>query len=188
MSALGAYTQSKDEDQPERTSTMPRPTSQKQLLEFAQSNYDALQKIITPLSETEMVEAGCVGDWSVKDVLAHLYEWQQMVTRWYAVGKAGENPVTPHEDYTWREIPALNQHIYETYKDHDLSDIQAMLSQSHDDIMSLIATIDDEELFTPKVYTWTKTTTLGSYLTSATSSHYDWARKEIRKGLKTMRQ
>lgn len=163
---------------------MPRPTSKKQLLDSIHQNYDALQKELADLTPEQKTEPGIVGEWSVKDVLAHLTEWQRMTRSWYAAGKRGEDPKTPSEDYTWREIPALNQQIYETYKDAPLDEIERDFLASHDETLTLIETLDDEELFTPKVYKWTKSTTLGSYLTSATTSHYNWARKEIRRGLK----
>ena len=163
---------------------MPRPKTKDQLLELASTNYDKLQAEITHLTPEEMTESGVVEIWSVKDVLAHLTAWQQMTLSWYRIGKTGETPITPSEKYTWREIPALNQEIYETYRDAHLDDIQRDFTTSHEETMALIESIDDEELFTPKVYQWTKTTTVGAYFISATSSHYDWARKEIRRWVK----
>lgn len=163
---------------------MPRPTSKAQLLEQTHKGYDALVGQFAGLTDDEMTAPGIVGDWSIKDVLAHLTEWQRMLTVWYETGKRGETPATPSEKYTWREIPALNQEIYDTYRDHPLAAIQEAFRDSHTAILALIDTMTDEELFTPKVYAWTKSTTLGSYLVSATSSHYDWAYKEIRRGLK----
>ncbi len=44
--------------------------------------------------------------------------------------------------------------------------------------------MSNEELFTAGRYAWTKKNTLGTYMVSATSSDYLWARKEIRKGFK----
>jgi hypothetical protein len=46
--------------------------------------------------------------------------------------------------------------------------------------MDLIQKHSDEELFTKKRYAWTGTTSLGAYMISATSSHYDWALKTMR--------
>ncbi|MDX2077286.1 MAG: ClbS/DfsB family four-helix bundle protein [bacterium] len=167
---------------------MPRPTSKAQLLQQTIKNYDVLQAELAKLSPAEMIEFGIVGDWSVKDVLAHLFAWQQMVVSWYRMGKRGEKFITPSEKYTWTQIPALNQEIYETYRDHSLNDIQQKLSASHQETLALIETLTDDELFTPKTYSWTKSTTLGSYFTSATCSHYDWAYKEIRRGFKTKKK
>lgn len=163
---------------------MPRPTSKTQLLEQTRQTYDVLQAELDKLSPEQMVEGGIVGEWSVKDVLAHLMAWQQMCLDWYRAGKRGETPVTPSEKYTWRQIPALNQEIYETHRERPLDDVIQEFNASHQRILAAIEDITDAELFTPKVYAWTKSTTLGSYLTSATCSHYAWARKEIRRGLK----
>jgi hypothetical protein len=47
-------------------------------------------------------------------------------------------------------------------------------------MISLIEAHTDAELFTKKLYPWTGTTSLGAYLISSTSSHYDWAMKKLR--------
>lgn len=166
---------------------MPRPKSKQELLEQAQVNWDKLQAQIKQLSMDEIIEGGTVGEWSVKDVLGHLLEWQQMTLSWYRIGKRGATPVTPSEDFTWREIPALNQAIFEKYQHVELDTIKAQLASSHQEMLKTIEAIPDDELFTPKIYKWTKSTTVGSYLTSATSSHYDWATKHIRRGIKAKR-
>jgi hypothetical protein len=46
-----------------------------------------------------MVQADKLGQWSVKDTLAHLYEWKQMFFTWYESGLRGENPVLPAPGY-----------------------------------------------------------------------------------------
>jgi uncharacterized protein (TIGR03083 family) len=166
---------------------MPRPNSQADLTAQSRRAWEALQAETGPLSAAEMTAPGTVGEWSVKDVLAHLTAWQQMVLGWYAAGKRGETPRTPSDKHTWAQIPALNQDIYEAHRDQPLDEVRAELAASHRQAMSLVESLDDAELFTPNVYAWTKTTTLGSYFTSALSSHYEWARKEIRKGLKAQR-
>lgn len=163
---------------------MPRPTSKKQLLQYTQENYATLQSEIAKLTTEQIIDPGTVGEWSVKDIIAHLTVWQQMTLEWYRAGKRGEKPVTPSEAFTWREIPALNQKIYDEHRNEALEIVQARFEASHHETLGEINAISEEDLFTPKVYSWTKSTTLGSYLTSATSSHYDWAQKEIRKGIK----
>lgn len=54
-------------------------------------------------------------------------------------------------------------------------------------LWTLIGEMSDEELFAKGVFDWTGTTTLGSYCVSATSSHYNWAFKDIKKALKKYR-
>ena len=67
------------------------------------------------------------------------------------------------------------------------TDAEAMLKKTHKEVMALIETFSNEELFSKGAFDWTGTTTLGSYCVSATSSHYDWAFKDIKKALKKYR-
>lgn len=162
---------------------MSRPTSKDQLLLQTREENAALIAFLETLTPEQMIESGAVGDWSVKDVLAHLTVWVQMFLRWYAAGKRGEQPITPSEDYNWQHLPALNQQIYEQHRNQPLDEVWADFHDSHQAVMSAIAAMSNEELFSPKVYAWTRSSTLGAYAVSATCSHYAWARKEIRKGM-----
>ena len=56
----------------------------------------ALDDALAPLTPRHMTMAGVTkGGWSVKDVLAHLVEWQAMNLDWYAAGLRGERPAIP---------------------------------------------------------------------------------------------
>jgi hypothetical protein len=50
------------------------------------------------------MQPGIVGEWSAKDVLAHLTEWEQMVLGWYHAGLAGETPALPAPGFKWSEL------------------------------------------------------------------------------------
>lgn len=59
-----------------------------------------------------------------------------------------------------------------------------MLEKSFEQLQEVMVKHSNEELFEKKRYKWTGTTSMGSYLVSATSSHYDWALKLIKKAKK----
>lgn len=163
---------------------MPRPTSKTELLAAIDHEHGALGATLETLTPEQMVDPGVVGEWSVKDVLAHLVEWQQMALGWYRTGLRGAVPDMPAPGYKWNQTPALNQMIYEKHRDAPLSEVMEAFSASHAEILSLIEELSNEELFTPGRYEWTRKNTMGTYFVSATSSHYLWARKEIRRGLR----
>ena len=64
---------------------MPRPTTKSQLLAEIEKEHIALEELIATLTPEQMTQQSVVGKWSVKDVLAHLMEWEQMFLGWYAV-------------------------------------------------------------------------------------------------------
>jgi hypothetical protein len=163
---------------------MPRPTSKTDLLAAINQEREALETTLEALTHEQMVKPGVVGEWSVKDVLTHLIEWEQMVLEWYRAGLRGENPELPAPGYKWNQTPQLNQLIYEKHRDRPLDEVMEQLQASHREILGVIQELSNEELFTTGRYTWTQKNTMGTYFVSATSSHYLWARKEIRKGIK----
>ena len=163
---------------------MPRPTNKAELLADSRKEFDALEKFLETLPPDQLTEPGALGDWSVKDVLAHLYEWHQMVFCWYEAGLRGETPAVPAEGYKWSQLPALNQAIYERYRDRPLGDVLGDLRASHQRTVALIEELDEETLFARGLYPWMNKNHLAAYFTSNTGSHYRWARTEMRKTLR----
>lgn len=95
-----------------------------------------------------------------------------------------EKPHIPAKGYTWKTTPELNQSILEKYQNTPLEDAKVNFQSSYEEIRNLISKHSDAELFEKKRYKWTGTTSLGAYLISATSSHYKWAEKLIKKAKK----
>lgn len=166
---------------------MPRPTTKKQLLESIEAEQKALDQLLAGLSPAQMTQPGVVGEWSVKDVLAHLLEWQDLVLKWYVAGIKGKVPVTPSEEFNWGQLPELNQQIYEKHRDKPLADTERAFRSSYRKTVNTIQIISEEDLFTRGRYAWTKNTTLGAYFIGCTSSHYRWARTTMKKGLKAIK-
>lgn len=164
---------------------LPRPTDKTGLLELSDAKLRKLLDFIESLPG-ELKDATFENDElndrdkTVADVVCHLHEWHQMMAQWYDVGMSGGKPAIPADDVTWKTLPVLNRRIYEKYEGTELSRAVMLLEQSHETMKSLIRRHTDEELFTKAKYAWTGSTSLGAYLISATSSHYDWALKTVR--------
>ncbi|MFY0644140.1 MAG: ClbS/DfsB family four-helix bundle protein [Bacteroidia bacterium] len=107
-----------------------------------------------------------------------------MMLEWYTVGMVGNKPDMPAKGYTWKTTPQLNRWIWEKYNQIKLEDAIGHYESSYEKIRALIKKHSDKELFEKKRYKWTGSTSLGSYLVSCTSSHYDWALKLIKKAKK----
>ncbi len=163
---------------------MPRVHNKSQLLLQTQEEAEALRQFLATLTLEQMNRPGTLGEWSVKDTLAHLYEWQQMFFRWYEAGLRGEKPAVPAEGYKWSQMPALNQAIYERYRDRPLDEIMTAFWESHAKTLELVESLSEETLTTPGLYHWMNKNALIAYVAANTGSHYRWARTEMRKALK----
>ncbi len=169
---------------------MPRPKTKTELLDASAKNFESLFAFIEKLPEEYKERQYDLNgrDETIADVLCHLHEWHLMMERWYLDGMAGKKPAMPKEGYTWKTVPEMNREIWKQYQGTSLKDAVQLIKKSHKKIMSLIEKHSDEELFTPKHYPWTGTTSLGSYFVSATSSHYDWGLKTIKPILKLVKK
>lgn len=163
---------------------MPRPSSKQALLAAIDKERGALEKYIVTLSAEQMTETDIVGSWSAKDVLAHVAEWEHMCVGWYEAGLRGETAAMPAPGFKWNQTPLLNHQIYKKYRDWPLEEVMARFQATHRHILEVITSISNEKMFTPGHFAWTKKNTLGTYMVSATSSHYVWAKREIRKGFR----
>ncbi|NTU62613.1 MAG: ClbS/DfsB family four-helix bundle protein [Chloroflexi bacterium] len=163
---------------------MPRPTSKAQLLSVMQQEHDALEESLESLTPDQLTHVSKTAKWSIKDVLAHLLAWEQMCLGWYKAGLRGDVPPLPAAGYNWAQLPALNRAIFERYHDRPLAEVLKQYRALYRQTLKTVQGIDEADLFTPGRYRWTGKNALAAYFVGATSSHYAWARKEVRKCLK----
>lgn len=162
---------------------MARPKNKIELIQQSNANFEKLMNHVERFYKEKGDPEFPPGTMNrnMRDVLAHLYEWHNMLLLWYKVGMAGQKPSMPKEGYTWKTVPELNREIWNFYKEVEFELIKDKLQTSHKRVMHLIDNHTNEELFTKKLYKWTGSTSLGAYIISATSSHYDWAFKFIKR-------
>ncbi|MDR2833574.1 MAG: ClbS/DfsB family four-helix bundle protein [Streptococcaceae bacterium] len=129
-------------------------------------------------------EAHWSRDKNIRDVLVHLYEWHQLLLLWVKENKDGkEHPFLP-APYNWKTYGLMNIAFWQKHQDTSYETAVNLVQASHIDVMRMIDEHTDEELFTKKFFSWTGTTSLGSYCISATSAHYDWAIKKLKLHIK----
>ncbi|MCI5904401.1 MAG: ClbS/DfsB family four-helix bundle protein [Oscillospiraceae bacterium] len=170
---------------------MPRPVTKKELTEAANANYEKLFAFIETMTEKELdtpfdfsslnkKEAHWARDKNLRDVLAHLYEWHRLLLEWTEANLKGEERPFIPKPYSWKTYGDMNIEFWNKHQSTELNAVTEMLKGSHSDVMALLDSFSDEELFTKGVYKWIGGSTLGSYFISVTASHYDWALKKLR--------
>lgn len=162
---------------------MPRPKTKVELEQLSQQNSDKLMGLIEALDEAEQEKEFPPGtlNRNIRDILMHLHHWHLMMLGWYEVGMTGQKPEMPAPGYSWKMTPELNVWIQKQYTEVPLQEAKDQFFESQKQVFALIHQHSNEELFEKKRYKWTGTTFLGAYLISATSSHYDWALKLIKR-------
>ena len=167
---------------------MARPTTKDQLTQAAEENFKKLFALINSMTEAEQSQTFSFDDRdrNIRDVLVHLYEWHQLLLNWVQSNQSGNKANFLPDPYNWKTYPQMNIKFWEKHQTTSLETAVVLLEKSHYDVITLINTFSTEVLFTSKYFPWTGTTSLGSYCVSATSSHYDWAIKKIKKHKKEL--
>ncbi|MBL7914670.1 MAG: ClbS/DfsB family four-helix bundle protein [Bacteroidia bacterium] len=163
---------------------MSRPTTKQELLKASQEKYTLIIEYIGKLPDANQEFHPGTMNRNVRDVLIHLIAWHNMFLKWYEVGMKGDKPVMPCEGYSWKTTPELNKKIWSDGQGKGLKKVMKEFKDSHEAVQAIISRHTNAQLFEKQKYAWTGSTSLGSYLVSATSSHYDWAIKLIKRGLK----
>ncbi len=165
---------------------MPRPTTREALLKEIYQERDKLEDLLATIPPDMFASKQIMGEWTAKDILSHLIAWEQMVILWVKSGYEGRIIPVPAEGFKWNELPALNDKIFRDHKDDPPAMVMKSFSESYHQILDLLTSLPEQDLFTPGLHKWQNKNTLAAYFKSSMSSHYLWARKEIVKGLRSV--
>ncbi|MRI02422.1 ClbS/DfsB family four-helix bundle protein [Kriegella sp. EG-1] len=162
---------------------MPRPKTKEELIKLSNENYGKLMNYVEGLPKEKLTTKfpNHYLNRNIRDVLAHLRHWHLMFLKWHNAGMNGDKPEMPAPGYTWRTVPELNIIINKKYSKKTLNEIKILLESTFRQVQQIITNHNNNELFEKQKYKWTGTTSMGSYIVSATSSHYEWALKLIKK-------
>jgi hypothetical protein len=112
------------------------PKDRLDLLQKMSRNWLTLRRAIDALSEEQMTRSNTVGQWSVKDILAHITAWDRVVIGHIEAAENGEPP----RRFSREEVDAFNREVIDETVDYDLADVMEDLNETHDELMSLIET------------------------------------------------
>lgn len=119
---------------------------------------------------------------SVKDLVAYLVGWGELVLKWNDKKSKGLEVTFPEKGFKWNELGLLAQKFYKDYEKDNFRTLNKKLHQTTGEILKLIDSKTNKELYgTPWYDKWT----LGKMIQFNTSSPFKNAKDRIRKWKKT---
>jgi len=122
--------------------------------------YQKLLSVFSDLATEELCQPGAVGEWSVKDVLAHLTAWEKRLLQ-----RISGLP----EDGVGMGTPQYNAQVYEANKDRFLEDVITEFHLTHLQVLHKLESMPEAE-----IDRWQQAFRLNTY------NHYKWAAVNIR--------
>ncbi|MCL2113560.1 MAG: ClbS/DfsB family four-helix bundle protein [Streptococcaceae bacterium] len=175
---------------------MVKATNKSELISYSQKNWEKLWKLIDDMDEETKngtfrfnsegkKEQHWSRDKNIRDVLAHLYEWHKLLLNFVMKNRQGEHISFLPIPYSWKNYGDMNEKFWEKNQKISFEDLKQQIFQTHQELIDLIGTFSNDELYVKKYFNWTGTTSLGQYFQSSLPSHYDWALKKLRLHKKT---
>jgi hypothetical protein len=95
------------------------------------------------LPEPEMLQAGVTGEWSVKDIIAHVNTWEEEALK--VLPEILKGARLPRYSTMYGGIDAFNALMTEQKSCFTLSETLARLLETHEKLIAYLQTIPDEE-------------------------------------------
>jgi hypothetical protein len=141
-------------------------------LELMQSEREAFERLLGELSDQQMTRSGVENSWSVKDILAHITEWERLMVQWIQESVRGEVPQRPAPGTPWDDLDGLNQQIYVSNQDRTLDEILTDFHGIFQLSLQTVQALTEEDLVDPQRFTWRAGVPLWHLVADNTWEHY----------------
>lgn len=109
-----------------------------------------LEAVLGSLTPAQMQVAGVVGDWSIKDVLAHISVWSARTVALMFQAERGQAPSIGVPEDAAADWANVNAKSYAEQKDRALEQVLADFRGTHQQLLKRVAAWKDEHTFFDK--------------------------------------
>jgi len=154
-----------------------------ELIKKIEAEWDNLQAALDGLTEEQMHQPGVVGEWSVKDILAHITACQTLLI---ATLFKAEKGVTPDITEGGKTVDQQNEQFYREMKDRAFDQVWDDLDASYHQILGRLEGWKEKDLFDPKRFKWMKGAPFVEYIAGDSYEHYAEHAAQIREWRKQL--
>jgi hypothetical protein len=144
--------------------------NRQQLLKQLDKAWTAFKESYGGLSDSQLTEPGVTGQWSVRDIIAHVTWWEEEALKHLPLIIEGGTP--PRYSIQYGGIDAFNALMTEQKRDLSLADVLRQLEETHRRLIAYVQSVPEE--------TFTRQTRFRRRLRLDTYSHYPKHAKAIR--------
>jgi hypothetical protein len=98
------------------------------------------------LTEEQLVEPGVSGDWSVKDILAHVSWWEEEALKHLPHILQGGRP--PRYSVVYGGIDAFNAQMTGLKRDLSLSEVRVQMEETHRRLLEYLHSVPEQQFTT----------------------------------------
>jgi Mycothiol maleylpyruvate isomerase N-terminal domain len=128
---------------------MSTPNRKAQILEQVRATHQEFEGILAQIAPDRLTQPGVNGDWTVKDVLAHITWWEQHLLRRLRTGQ--DDLYTPDVDP--REAThEVNAVVFAASRERPLDDVRAEFGASYRELLAELEALPPEVATQDEIY------------------------------------
>jgi hypothetical protein len=159
---------------------MPEPKTKTKIIDRLRTERKRLEQNLAQFSHEQMLEPNVCGEWSIKDILAHLADWEAHMSVWLEAARGGDAVAEIESGLNWTQFHEFNQRIYICHRDQTLDEVMVYFHDTHQQFMAMVEAMPEEEMLAPGRYAFLDKQAIYDWL-GAYAGHDLWAKTEIRK-------
>ena len=150
---------------------MTNPTTRAEVLEKMQRDYTVFEALLARFNEEQFTAPGAVGDWLLKDTLAHIATWQRRGVERLEAVRLHKEPNTPIIR-TPEESAHFTEGHYQANRERSLAEIWEDFRSSYQQLLAGVAALDEQTLLERGRFTWMDGEALWTGPVLYTCEHY----------------
>ena len=162
---------------------MTRPRSKAAIVERLHTERRRLEQNLSHLSPDSMLQPGVIGESSVKDVLAHLADWEARMPVWIEAARSGRQVEAPEPGLTWRQVDIVNTRIRTAHRNQSLPVVLDYFRATHQRFMTIVERMPEDEMLARGRYAFTGKDAVYDWL-NGFANHDLWGKTKIRRWMK----
>jgi hypothetical protein len=137
-----------------------------QVQEAVKREQDNWETLLAEVGEARMLESGAMGDWTFKDLVAHITGWRaRSLQRLEAAAQGQPEPAPPWPPRLATD-DEINDWIREQNRERLLGEVVGESRESYARLAEIIQMLPDEALTDPAYFPWLEGEALGPAITS----------------------
>ena len=120
--------------------------SKTEVLALIEEQHAALAAVLATARDDEMTQPGVMGEWSAKDILAHITAWEQWLLRWLRGDAEALAQRRRMRDEFDTVVDEMNAATFAAHRDRALADVRAAFDASYQQALRTVQELADERL------------------------------------------
>jgi hypothetical protein len=123
-----------------------------EFLNGLRQEYQGWQELLEQIGPENMNKPDVAGDWSIKDIVAHLTGWRKRTVARLQAAQRGETGTPPPWDPKLSTDDEINAWIYEANRGHSVQEVLDESDQVFQQVLMAVEGLPDEVLQEPQRY------------------------------------